>query len=407
MHANPTPTSISAGCYGGGRQLFCLNQGTDDGLAHRCCERRIAPWNARFGKTKTWTGHLLFGFHGVFWFSIERLSDAPKFTCSCSHFGTLQHLVVEHRHAFVNAHWLGVHEGWMNMTGAFLDGSIVANTVQLLVLANEPLVVAEAGLEFIGETNHIPVVGDLLGPVLVQANAPASKLVDAHVGGHGRQIDQHVDTRSIPSLAHEATRPNQASGETLLKEFGDHGGIIPWYPVLAGAGDFVVATHHFISKHNLEMTLCNPCSCFFKKSLGEVVVHQHGAARHQDGVKHIAGRARHQMTKGGDSTSGLIIEHIVDEQGRGSFLKVGDDHGTYGVAKVLHFFLEDGAQRLTFAVAVGKNAIDGGCTRLTPSFRDLGAQQPVLLGGTLSLLLVVGVGRSAQAKTYVSGDNAS
>ena len=120
------------------------------------------------------------------------------------------------------------------MTGAFLDGSIVANTVELLVLANEPLVVAEAGLEFIGETNHIPVVGDLLGPVLVQTNAPASELVDAHVGGHGRQIDQYVDTRSIPSFAHEATRPNQASSEPLLEEFGDHGGIIARHPVLAG-----------------------------------------------------------------------------------------------------------------------------------------------------------------------------
>ncbi len=61
------------------------------------------------------------------------------------------------------------------------------------------------------------------------------------------------------------------------------------------------------------MTLCNPCSRFFKKSLGEVVVNQHGAARHQDGVKHIAGRACHQMTEGGDSTPGLIVEHIVNE----------------------------------------------------------------------------------------------
>ena len=76
----------------------------------------------------------------------------------------------------------------------------------------------------------------------------------------------------------------------------------------------MIATHHFISKHNLEMTLCNPCSCFLKKSLGEVVVHQHGAPRHQNRVEHISGWTRHQMTEGGDSTPGLIVEHIVNEQ---------------------------------------------------------------------------------------------
>ncbi len=202
----------------------------------------------------------------------------------------------------------------MDMAGTLLNRPVVADTVQFLVLANEPFVVTEAGLKFIGQANHIPVVGDLLRPVLVQANAPASELVDAHVGGHGRQVNQHVDARRIPSLAHQTTRPDQASGETFLEELGDHGGIIAWYPVFAGAGNFVVATHNHIVQHDLQMSLTNPCSCFFKKSLGEVVVHQDGAARHQNGVEHVASRTRHQMAEGSHRPPCLVVEHIVNEQ---------------------------------------------------------------------------------------------
>ena len=81
------------------------------------------------------------------------------------------------------------------MTGAFFDGSIVANTVELLVLANEPLVVAEAGLEFIGETNLHPSCWRPSRASACPNECSGLELVDAHVGGLGRQIDQHVDAK--------------------------------------------------------------------------------------------------------------------------------------------------------------------------------------------------------------------
>ena len=138
------------------------------------------------------------------------------------------------------------------MTWALLNGAVIADPIQLLVLSFEPLVIAEAGRKFIGEANDVPVVGDLLWPMLVQTNAPTSKLVDAHVGGHRSQIDQHVNARGVPSLAHEPPRTDQASGEALLEEFGDHGGIVTWHPVFSGTGNLMVATQDNIGEFYLQ-----------------------------------------------------------------------------------------------------------------------------------------------------------
>ena len=97
------------------------------------------------------------------------------------------------------------------------------------------------------------------------------------------------------------------------------------------------------------------------------------------------------MTEGGDGPPSFFVKHVIDEQRRGGFLKIGDDHGPDGVAEVLHFFLEDGAQRLAFGVAVGKDAVDGGGALLFTVFCDLHAEQAVVLGGSLGFGLVVGV----------------
>ena len=51
----------------------------------------------------------------------------------------------------------------MNMANALLDGTIVANAVEIFVLPFKPLVVVEPLDEFFSEANNIPVVATFSG----------------------------------------------------------------------------------------------------------------------------------------------------------------------------------------------------------------------------------------------------
>ena len=107
---------------------------------------------------------------------------------------------------------LGVHVGRPG-----LDLAVVGGRVQVQVLAHEARVVGAPAHEVGRHAHDVPVGGELLRVVRVQAQRAPAHLLHRHAGGGHREVDQAVDGRAVPALAEQRARADQDAAHAALE----------------------------------------------------------------------------------------------------------------------------------------------------------------------------------------------
>ena len=272
------------------------------------------------------------------------------------------------------------------------------------MLAFEALEIGIPEVGFGQDAHHVPVVGDLFRPVLVQTEGAPAKLVDAHVRGDGGQIHKDVDSACVPTLTKEPTCAHDALRDALLEEFGQHPGVVAWNPILADAPDAMVTAEDLILKLHDELFLVHPRLHPRQEARDKVVIDKNRRAGHQNRVQPVDRFGGEQLAEDRDGPSRLVVEDVLDQRRRRRALKIRDDDRSDAVAKRLHLRLEDVLEGDPLAFAVGQHSGDGCSTRARARLRDLNPVEHELLLGLLGQGVVGLALRAHQPVTDVSVD---
>ena len=106
---------------------------------------------------------------------------------------TANHLFVEQTHAFADPFGSNIIERCVNVPNTFLDGTVITNPVQLLVLLFEALIIIKTFGKLFSNANNIPIISNFVFPFLIQTNRASTELIDAHAGCHRGHVDQDID----------------------------------------------------------------------------------------------------------------------------------------------------------------------------------------------------------------------
>ena len=151
-----------------------------------------------------------------------RLANFPKLieVWPLSH--SFKHVLVKANHILFNIINAHPPKRGVNVTDSFFNGSVISDSVKLLMFILESLVIVHPLSEFRRYTNNIPIIGNLLGNIIVQPERSTPQLVHGHGGRHRSKINEHVYFISIPALAQEPSSPHETPSNPPLEKLCKH-----------------------------------------------------------------------------------------------------------------------------------------------------------------------------------------
>ena len=386
------------------RQLARILQRPHHHQSDRVGERVVVPFGQR--EALEWrelsAAKTDLRLHRLPWSFIEGSANLPQPASLGPPRCPLEHLLVKKLQPLRDTLRPRIGKRRVHMTNPLLNRSVIADPVELGVFALEPPVIIKPPPELFGQADYVPIVRDLLQPVLVEAKRPSAQLVNAHAGGHGRQVDEHVDTAGIPAFPEEPPRTNETPGDALLERFGDHLGIMPRPPVLAAALDFVVAVSFHGSQVDLEVEIADPALKIWQDPRQKIVVHQHRRAGHKHRVQSISLRVGQQRSERGDCSAGLFVQDSLNQGCSRGLLKIGDENGSQPVTQRAMLGLENHLHRLELGRGIGHHPANRGGARPHAGLSDLGAHHPQPADRLLSESLVSRTGRPPETMSNIS-----
>ena len=131
---------------------------------------------------------------------------------------------------------------------------------------------------------------------------------------------------------------------------------------------------NLVTECDLQRSFFDPLFGPFDEFWCKIIVHKHGAARHQDRVQVIACSILNQCAEHGDGAPSFLVKDPFHKSGGGCFFEISDHDSTNVWAQRLHFDVDDFCKGSHFRRSIGHDSTNWGGAWSGASFCDLDAQ---------------------------------